>query len=468
MLYAILFFLLRLPSLFEPYWYGDEGIYLALGQAIRQGFILFEQIHDNKPPTLYYFAALAQTVFGFRLLLLLFMIPTVYFFHRLSQNILKSKPLSQVSTLLFIILTSIPLIEGNIANAEVFMLLPTILAVYIFYKHFSISNLPIKALASVGLLLGFAFTIKVPVAFEAAFLGLWILIFHKSKIKNLFVFALSFLTPIFIYLIYFTIKGALEPFLFAALFQNFTYLSSWSGRTHQPSLASSGLVWRGLILIFTWILSFILYRKKIISKNLFFISAWLFATIFGALLPGRPYPHYLIQVLPPLCLLPFFFSKAKCWIFFTLSLLTYSFFRYKFYFYPVLPYYANFYSYVIGKKSRDEYLQYFGSKVPQNYILANKIKSLTTPSDRIYVWGDHSSIFPLSDRLPATKYIVSYHVVDFKAHDRTISELKAITPKLIIYYPQPSRPFPQLDRLISNYYVLIDKVGLAYIFQLRQ
>ena len=91
MFYAILFFLLRLPSLFEPYWYGDEGIYLTIGQALRHGLLLFQQIHDNKPPTLYYLAALAHTVFGFRLLLFLVMIPTVYVFYLLSKKILVSR-----------------------------------------------------------------------------------------------------------------------------------------------------------------------------------------------------------------------------------------------------------------------------------------------------------------------------------------------------------------------------------------
>ena len=77
---AIIFLFLRLPSLFEPYWYGDEGIYLVLGQGIRKGLTLYTQIHDNKPPTLYYLAAIGQTVFGFRLLLMIFMALTVFLF----------------------------------------------------------------------------------------------------------------------------------------------------------------------------------------------------------------------------------------------------------------------------------------------------------------------------------------------------------------------------------------------------
>lgn len=464
MLYAILFFLLRLPSLFEPYWYGDEGIYLAIGQAIRHGLLLFEKIHDNKPPTLYYLAAFARTVFGFRLLLLLIMIPTIYFFYRLSHKFLKSKNLTQLSTLLFLILTSIPLFEGNIANAEVFMLLPTVLA-FLIFLNYQKSNL---SFLFSGLLLGLAFTIKVPVAIEFAFLCLWLLIFYKSKIKNLFIFSLSFLIPITLYLIYFAAKGVLQPFLFAALLQNFGYLSSWSTGSQQASVASGGLLNRGIILLVLWIISFFLFHFKKISKNTLFLSGWFFAALFGALLSGRPYPHYLIQILPPLCLLLFFFFKSKLWILFIFILFLASLFRYKFYFYPVFTYYLNFYSYAIGKKNIDNYREYFGYDMSQNYLLADKIKSLTSPSDKIYVWGDQSYLFPLSDRLPATKYIVSYHVVDFRAHDLTISELKLATPKLIIYYPQPSRPFQELDNFIANYYVLIDQIGPAYLFRFRE
>lgn len=464
MLYAIIFLILRLPSLFEPYWYGDEGIYLTIGQGIRHGLLLYQQIHDNKPPTLYYLAALSQTVFGFRLLLSLLMIPTIYFFHRLAKKFLKSKILIQLSTLFFLILTSIPIIEGNIANAEVFMLLPTILA-FLIFLNYQKSNL--SFLIS-GLLLGVAFTIKVPVAAEFAFLCLWILLFQKSKIKKLLIFSLSFAAPILLYLVYFAIKGALNPFLFAALLQNFGYLSSWSTGTFQSSPASGGLLWRGLILLFTWGLSYFLYRVKIISKNIFFLSGWFFAALFGALLSGRPYPHYLIEVLPPLSLLIFSFTKTKSWLFFIIALFVYSLFHYKFYFYPVFSYYKNFYTYAIGKNSPDNYRQFFGQEMTDIYSIANKIKTLTNSNDRIYVWGDQSFIYPLSDRLPSTKYIVAYHVVDFQAYDLTISQLKTTTPKLIIYYPQPSRPFLALDNFIADYYTLVDQISSAYIFKLRE
>jgi len=466
MLLALLFAILRLPSLFEPYWYGDEGIYLTLGQGIRHGLLLYQQIHDNKPPTLYYLAAISHNVFFFRLMLSLVMIPTIYFFHRLSKKFLNDR-LAYFSTFIFMLLTSIPFIEGTIANAEVFMLLPTILAVFLFYKNYSNSK-SINSLIIAGLLLGFAFTIKVPVAVEFALLCLWLLIFSAAKIKKIIIFSFAFIFPSFLYLIYFSIRGALMPFLVAAFLQNFGYLSFFATGTHQASASSGGLVSRGLIMLFSWLFYYFLYVKKIIKKDLLFVLAWFTATIFGALLSGRPYPHYLIEVLPPLCLLIFMLRQSIITITLTLSLFIYSLFHFKFYFYPVFSYYQNFYSYSLGKKSLSQYRQYFGQEMNDIYQISEEIKSESSPSDRIFVWGDQSFIYPLSDRLPSTKYIVAYHIIDFDAREPTLQQLESITPKIIVYYPQPSRPYPSLDSFISNYYYLIDQVGQAYIYKLRQ
>ena len=50
----LLFTLLRIPSLFEPSWYGDEGIYQVIGTGIHQGRLLYSGIWDNKPPFLFF------------------------------------------------------------------------------------------------------------------------------------------------------------------------------------------------------------------------------------------------------------------------------------------------------------------------------------------------------------------------------------------------------------------------------
>ena len=49
-------FLIRIPSLLEPLWYGDEAIYVTIGQEINRGGLLYVDIFDHKTPGIYYWA----------------------------------------------------------------------------------------------------------------------------------------------------------------------------------------------------------------------------------------------------------------------------------------------------------------------------------------------------------------------------------------------------------------------------
>src|SRR3989338_8353573 len=72
---------LRIPNLFEPYWYGDEAIYLVIGQAINKGVSLYSQIHDNKPPLLYLTAAISGGyLFWFKFLAMVWNLATIWVF----------------------------------------------------------------------------------------------------------------------------------------------------------------------------------------------------------------------------------------------------------------------------------------------------------------------------------------------------------------------------------------------------
>jgi len=471
--WLILFFIftiLRLPSLFEPYWYGDEGVYLTLGMAIRKGLTLYSQIHDNKPPLLYYFAAIGKTVFGFRLLLALFMVPTIYYFYRLCLHFFNQK-ITQIITLVFLVITSIPFLEGNIANAEIFMLLPTIAGFLIFLK----AKKSLDYFWS-GLLLGLAFTIKVPVAIEFGFLFLWLIFSNLNEFKTklssvlikLLIFGLSFLIPIILFGIFFAIKGVFPLFLNSALFQNFSYLSSWATGTHTASVSSGGLFTRLIVLVIFWLIIFIFKKKKFIDSNFSFLLFWFGATIFGTLLSTRPYPHYLIQVFPPLCLLlPIIFNFKKiiysiitvvCFI--TFFLITQ---KYHFYSFSTLSYYQAFYL----SGSINKFHQYFGSDVLSNYKIVQYIDQNSSSEDHIFVWGDMPYIYAFSNRLPPGRYTVAYHIVDFNGYEETMVALKTHLPKVIVYKHMDGRKFSELDNFLKNYYILDKTINSNLIFKLR-
>lgn len=466
------FIFLRIPSLFEPYWYGDEGIYLTLGQGIRKGLILYSQIHDNKPPLLYYLAALGQTVFGFRLLLLACMVPTIVLFYKLAQLFLSEK-ISKFALILFLVLTSIPLFEGNIANAEVFMLLPTIAGVLLVYQ----SKKNVDFLLA-GLLLGLAFIVKVPVIIEVIFLVFWLFLNHIPQLnfKKFFtqtaVLFSGFVIPIGLFGLLFYFEGVFKYFIYAALLQNFGYLSSWSTGIQTASATQGGLMGRLVILIIFFLVIGFLFIKQKINQKLAFILLWFAATIFGALLSARPYPHYLIQILPPLCLSLFYIFETnkilvKVTTFSCLLFLIFVIKKYNFYFYPVFSYYGNFYSYVFHLKNQDNYRSFFGSEVNNLYLTGQYLKQNTTPDQKIFVWGDSPFIYALSDRLPVGRYTVAYHIVDFNGYQETINLIQARLPQYIVYYSMPSRPFPHLDSFIGRYYYPVESFGSSIIYKYR-
>ena len=192
--------LVRIPTFFEPFSYGDEMIYLTLGEGVRQGVTLYKDIHDNKPPLLYLLAAAAGNLFWFKAILAIWSLITITLFWHLSRALFpKKEKLQKVSTIIFAILTTIPLLEGHIANAEIFMIGPTIAAFLILFTK----NLNFKNIFASGVLFSIATLFKVPAAFDVpVIVFFWLITLGVKKqnlkeiLKNTFYLALGWLTPI--------------------------------------------------------------------------------------------------------------------------------------------------------------------------------------------------------------------------------------------------------------------------------
>ena len=435
--------ILRLPSLFEPYWYGDEGIYLTLGQAFRHGLIWYRDIHDNKPPLLYLLAALAGTVFWFRLLLTVWFGATIVVFYRLVQKLLPKNPAAgNWATFLLIVLTTI--FEGNIANAEIFIVLPITLGILLALK-------PRPNFWLIGLLFSAGFLFKLPAVFDLLALGLWLIVSKKISFKNLVRLGLGLGLPIALTIVYYAAHGAFTPYVRSALLQNIGYLHTWGS-------SQSGL---GLRFGVAVLLSLITFRSL---PRLWFIWA-----MFGALLSARPYPHYLIQPAVPLAiLLVMLFSHGKKWLkASTLSLILIAglaFYQIRFWQYPIPTYYQNWFSYITGQRNQTDYWRWFDQRVPQTYLVAAYIRQTTQTNDRIFVWGDDPYLYALSGRLPVGRYTVAYHIADFNGFDETIAALDQKPPKLIVVMTDETIAFPQLTARLATNYVLAATIERAQIF----
>lgn len=475
LLLLVTVFFLRLPSLFEPFTYGDEGVYLTLGMAIRKGLTIYKDIYDNKPPLIYLLGALAGGFWQFRMILFFWSFAAIFFFRQLATTIFKGNNRSvAISTVAFAIFSTIHSFEGNVANAENFMILPIILGFYLLVRKGDEK----KVLFRAGILFSLATLLKVPAIFDfATGMILLLIVFLDKKQKNYLLLLkqyiwilLGFLAPIFITFWWFFLKGALGEYINAAFLVNIPYLSSWIPNKPKVGLLPIPLFGRGLMVML--IALFFLFNKKF-SKVSRFLVIWFSLSAFAALLSSRPYPHYLIQVLPSLGLsLGLLFSKEgevpwlkeKIIPLVLITALVVSLVVFKFWHYANLPYYLNFYQFITGQKNKNQYFSFFGENTIALYKMASYIQSHSSAEEKIFVWGNQPSIYVLSKRLPIGKYTTAYHIVDFDGYKDTIYKLVRNPPRLIVFTGDESRSFSALEGFIQRNYSLAFQDDKAKIF----
>jgi hypothetical protein len=470
--FFVILIILRIPSFFEPYYYGDEMIYLAIGEGMRQGIPLYLSLHDNKPPLLYLTAAISGNLFIFKAIIAFWNLLTVYGFWKIAKSLFpKNIKLQNISTVIFGLATTLPLFEGNTVNAELFMITPVIFAFLILItKPNTIKNLVVS-----GMLFSFGALYKIPAAFDIlGIISFWAIYTKvtfagiKEFFRKSFFLAVGFMIPILITFVWFYFSGSFKEYFIAAYLQNFGYVSSWRPATQSlsflekngPLLTRFGIMLAGFSLLFI--------TKKKISKEFTLICAWLLATLFAVTLSERPYPHYFVQSLAPTTLLiGMLISLTNIEQSLTVIPLTLAFFvpfYYKFWYYPTLPYYQRFFEFSTGKINKEEYFNKFSENLNTNYKIADFLSKSTSKNDKVFVWSnDSSAIYALSRRLPPTKYVADYHFKDFSSPSEIISVLTKTRPRFIVT-TKNSFSFPELNQFLNQKYYIIQDIDSSQVW----
>lgn len=462
-------FLLRVPSFFEPYFYGDESIYLTLGQGMRQGLTLYKDIYDNKPPFLYLTAAVGGNLFWFKVILAFWSLVTIIIFHKLVKIILsKNEKAQKLSTLLFALLTTLPLLEGLTANSELFMIVFTIAAFLILLGD----RLSPGKIYLAGILLGLGALFKIPAAFDAPVIVFYWIITEgfenwRKILKNTFILVLGFASPIVLSLIWFYFKGVLPEYIKAAFLQNVGYLSSFRPGDVQKSflVRNAPLLIRGLVVLLGSLLIFV-FRQKF-SRKFILLSLWVLFTLFAITLSERPYPHYLTQAVAPVSiLLSILFAEKSVEQSLAILPLTVFLFvpvYYKFWFYPTTTYYTRFIKFALGVQEKSTYFGGFSTNVNRNYKIAEFLTQSSRQSDRVFMWDpDSATIYALSKRLPPIKYVADYHINDYSSRADQAESIALNPPKFIIL--SNSYPYPELNPLLKRSYLLINQMEGVNIY----
>lgn len=446
LLALILFSLLRFPSLFEPYWYGDEGIYQIIGRALNRGVLLYDGVWDNKPPLLYFvYAFFDGDQFLVRLFSFIVGIICVVLFYKIADILLQKKLHASIITVVFAVFFGSPYLEGNIANAENFMLFPILLGLLLILQHV----LPRKEKSVVwiknpqlsfilgGLSLGISFMIKTVGVFDFLTISFFLLFLHyplQKKIIEIGVIFLGFLVPFFLLSIYFLSLGILDAYFQATFFSNVSYVGF-----ENYFLFPQGLLILKLSILGLYLFSVFVKRKKL-SDAILFITIWFGFSLFNSFFSQRSYTHYLLLSLPSILLIGgIIYETSKLRLLFAIgyiAIIIGMIIHFKPY--PLtktISYYENFISYLSGKKTTYDYQIFFDSDVPRDYEISEYLNLKLSSDDRVFIFGNSAQIYVLSDTLPINRYTVAYHINTDDAKADVQESINTIRPEYIVVLP---------------------------------
>ena len=488
----LLLVILRLPNFFEPYWYGDEGIYLTIGNAIRGGEKLYTDIVDHKTPIIYYLAAVPNQL-SFRFLTNAWMMIATIAFYKIAKKLFKNKLSIGISLFLFVFLTSVPWLEGNIPNGELFVMGFVLVGGWILsrtkiFASFLQTKKPLAKLQQplnfylTGVLFGLGILTKVPglldvVGWLAIF---WFLITNKfnskdikqwsktllTNLKYLGLVLLGIITPILLSIIYFITVGSGQDYLEFGLLYNFHYAANWNLPFNNGYLVMLFTL-QGKIIIAAIIFAILTFRKKYFTPAQQLIFGWFILSLVGALLSNRPYPHYFQQVVPAFAFLignlcDIFFNHQKknsksTYAQFTMALILLglavgSLKLLNFGAYPLKTYYQKFYQLVSGQITREEYNQSFNHLMKDNYQAAEIINQ--SGVDEIFIWGTNPILYALTQTNPTGRFTVSFHIKDLKVYQETMESVMNKEPLFVVIMNDEYEELPGLNEYLSEYYVL--------------
>lgn len=464
----ILSLMLRLPGLWEPQLYFDEDVYLTVGMGIERGQLLYRDISDypNKPPLVYFLAGAVGQKFWARLVLSTWILVSVAVFYDLARWLFRDrKKLVGLSTIVFVLLISTPIFEGNIFNAEVLMLVFLMTGWWVV-AHGVTGD---KSFGWLWFLGGMCFSVALLFKLSAgpeiigALLSILLLAQdRKRKIESLAFFLSGMVILPGLSWLYFAWHGYGAGYLWAILGDFGLYFASWG--KHNDALSGGGGL--KMILLLGWI--GLIWKIKSWEKGFRVVLLWFGFSLLAALISGRPYAHYLILAISPVSLLVSFAVvgklKEKLVSASAIGLFLAVVLGLKFWTGQVTSYYAGFLRFAGGLSSRTEYATSVNGRMAWIPELVSFIRRTTMPGERILVWGNEPAIYYLSGRLPATRLFVPYHVKDTAFFAEFTNQLSVTKPRVVVVFAGEEES-EEFRIWLSSNYIPAGQFGEATVFR---
>ncbi len=472
----LLAFALRYPSLYEPRWYGDEGIFSAIAQNIRDGRTLYADAWDNKPPLIYFTYAGIQWAFGTSVFALhLAATVAVLATQAVVMTIgavLYGARRAVVAGALFAFAMGTPLLEGNLAMTETFMILPSSLAVLVFVLAERRRDASLWWYGGAGLLIGVAAGYKQVALFDGAAIGVMIWLTHGRPMRAIGAFAGGVAVPVAASAVLFLAAGAFGAYWYAVAGSLGLYSELGA---EGPFVRFAGYL--PALMATAW-----LVRRRTLGEELALESfpvLWLGFALAGTTSSSFPFPHYLQQAVPacalaivgnPLRLERDELARALLGVtgLLVVAVVFGQFalaFRERRQLDPI-DYYRTFASHRWGTMSDQDYDYYFDGKViAVNDIVAYMKRDGAGTS--LYTWSELPWIYAAGGFTNPARYYTSFlgEVVP-DAKREILRDLDADPPVYIVVSDDTYAPFAELDGFIRGRYALLREQGDWRLYRL--
>ncbi len=363
----------HLPGLVQDLFNSDEASLATMGMVIDRGGELYHETGDRKPPIVPYLYAAVFAATGnqdlqpVRLLGVLALAATAFLLAFEARRRVGSNRAGLVCGLLFLAgSVAIFPADSQAAGFETFMLLPMTAAVVAAGRGYGV--LAGVCLALACLTKQTAVTTALPVAYLLFKREGWTAVARCAAAAAAIVVVVA-------------VQFGLKDFLLWTVTGNGGYLAL---RGSLLGTAVRGIGMTGAFLVFNGVVVWccvVAHRRGAITADLWL---WLAGAAVAVLAGFRFFGHYYLQLLPPLVLmaaagLP---STRRAWRWAAAGVLVPVVAMWSFAFFPP----AN-------------------RGIPAYAAVASRIESLTTPDQRIFVWGQYPELYWAANREPATRFI---------------------------------------------------------------
>lgn len=320
----------RLPFIGDPPWLNDEGVYATVGRALYGGEALYRQVWENKPPAIYILyggierlAGSTHVLVGARLAALVAAVLAQLAVYGLAR--LAAGPATGLLTVgLTGVLVDLPLLEGTAANAEIFVIALTGGAMWLLWYGMGVVSVLSDgqppagggaapravrrrwwSLLAAGIAFGLATLFKYVAGADlvagCTMLALWPLTptAPRRTVATLALVA-GVGVPLGLVAGWLASRGLLGDALYATAGYNQGYVTKGQS-LHAPlvTLVSA------LVLLVLFGLAAHLWRRsrpRGVPPVGAAVCWWLALATLGAMASGRSYPHYYLQLVPPLAI----------------------------------------------------------------------------------------------------------------------------------------------------------------------